>query len=265
MKYSSLLIELKKKMSVNKMEESIATIIIKDLLGENYYFYLQDEVSVNDLHKVNNILERLLKGEPIQYILGYTYFYGLKIIVDKNVLIPRNETEELVELLLESINDKDITIVDIGTGSGCIALAIKKHRPNWNVIGVDISKEALCIAKKNSQSLGLDVNFLESNLLENIDSDVDVIISNPPYIDVLDKEVDTQTLLYEPHLALFAEENGLLFYKKYKDICIQRNIKELFIEFGYKQAKDIKEIFHDYKIEIKKDLNKNDRMARITF
>ena len=266
MKYVALLKELKSFLRSNDLEESIAHIIIEDFLGRNYHIFLDDEVKTNHLERLeNDILPRLKNKEPIQYILGYTYFYGLKILVNKNVLIPRNETEELVEWLLNTHQEKELTILDIGSGSGCIALAIKKHRPSWKVISVDVSTEALNVAKRNALELGLDVEFRNSNMLENVSEDIDIVISNPPYIEDNDEFVDEATNTYEPHLALYAKDKGLYFYKEFAKVLKIKKVQELYIEFGFQQAEEIKDIYNEFKVEIRKDINKNDRMARIIF
>lgn len=266
MKYVTLFKELKSLLNTLMLEETIAQIIFEDFLGKNYHIYLDDEVKQIHLERLNNdIIPRLKRKEPIQYILGYTYFYGLKINVNYNVLIPRNETEELVEWLLDNHQEESLTLLDIGSGSGCIALAIKRHRPNWKVISIDISNEALEVAKNNAISLNLDVDFRNSNLLENVSEDIDIVISNPPYIAKDDEFVDDATNTYEPHLALYAEDKGLEFYKEFSKTLPNKKVRELYIEFGFKQAKDIIDIFSDYQVEIRKDLNKLDRMARIIF
>ena len=266
MKYVALLKELKSFLRENNFEESIAHIIIEDFLGRNYHIYLDDEVKENHLNYLkNDIYPRLIKKEPIQYILGYTYFYGLKINVNKSVLIPRNETEELVEWLLNDHHENNLIILDVGSGSGCIALAIKKHRPNWKVISVDISNDALEVAKQNANELNLDVKFRNSNMLENVFEDIDIVISNPPYIEGNDEFVDEATNIYEPHLALYADDFGLKFYKEFSKTLPIKKVRELYIEFGFQQAKDIKQIYKDFDVEIKKDINKLDRMARIKF
>ena len=266
MKYVALLKELKSFLREYNFEESIAHIIIEDFLGRNYHIYLDDEVKENHLNYLkNDIYPRLIKKEPIQYILGYTYFYGLKINVNKNVLIPRNETEELVEWLLNEHHENELTILDVGSGSGCIALAIKKHRPNWKVISVDISNDALEVAKQNAKQLNLDVEFRNSNMLENVFEDIDIVISNPPYIKENDEFVDEATNIYEPHLALYADDFGLKFYKEFSKTLPIKKVRELYIEFGFQQAEDIKQIYKDFDVEIRKDINKLDRMARIKF
>ncbi|MBQ9730627.1 MAG: peptide chain release factor N(5)-glutamine methyltransferase [Bacilli bacterium] len=266
MKYVALLIELKKKLNKLGLEEAIAYLIIEDFLGRSYHVHLDDEVKENHLNRLNeDIIPRLERHEPIQYILGYTYFYGLKINVNKDVLIPRNETEELVEWLLDDHKEDSLTILDIGSGSGCIALAIKSRRPNWKVISVDISNEALMIAKDNASKLNIDVDFRNSNILENINESIDIVISNPPYIEQNDINVDESTEKYEPHLALYADDEGLYFYKEFSKILPIKKVRELYIEFGFQQAENIKEIYKKYDVEIRKDLNKLDRMARIIF
>lgn len=227
------------------------------------------------LHPEENLeeaLKRLESGEPIQYIVGDTNFYGNIIKVNKDVLIPRPETEELVEHTYNLINEifegKNIDILDIGTGSGCIPIALKKLLPKASLTGIDISKKALKIAKENSKSNKVLTKFFESNVFSNVKEKYDVIISNPPYIR---KDEDIMDIVKnnEPNIALYAEDNGLYFYKK---ILSEANkyIKEKFIialEIGEEQGKDVCNIadkyFPDSKIILKQDLRHFDRFVFI--
>ncbi len=161
-------------------------------------------------------LQRLENGEPPQYIVGDVNFYGNTIKVNKNVLIPRRETEELVEKTLDLINKtftKDISILDIGTGSGCIPITIKKILRNAKVDAVDISNEALEVAVDNSRLNNTNINFFQSDIFSNVKDKYDVIISNPPYIRE-DEPIMDIVKNNEPHIALYAEDNGLYFYKQ---------------------------------------------------
>lgn len=217
-------------------------------------------------------LQKLNNGEPIQYIVGNVDFYGNLINVDKRVLIPRFETEELVSKTIDYINqyfDKPVTIADIGTGSGCIAITLKKEIEKANVIAIDISNDALDLAKINAENNNVNIKFLNGNLLDPLDEKVDILISNPPYIAYDDTEIMDVVKNYEPHLALFALDNGLHFYKE-----ILRTAKEklnnksiIAFEIGYKQAKDIqnfaKKYFENSTIIIEKDLQNKDRFIFI--
>jgi len=220
--------------------------------------------------KLEEGLERLKKGEPVQYIVGNVDFYGNIFKVNKDVLIPRFETEELVsytiDLINKNFNDK-IDIVDLGTGSGCISITLKE-KLNANVDAVDISEKALKVAKENSKLLNQDVNFYLGDMLNPLNKKYDVIISNPPYISY-DEEIMDIVKNNEPNIALYAPNNGL---KYYEDILknAQRYLKEkslIAFEIGYKQADSIKNIalkyFKDSKILVKKDLSNKDRFVFI--
>ena len=178
---------------------------------------------VKDLNKLENNLHRVLKGEPIQYVLGYAYFVNSNYLVSSDVLIPRQETEQLAVATLSYIakhfgRDPKITIVDVGTGSGVLAIYLKEYYPNAHVIGVDISPKALEIARKNAELHKVSVDFRLGNMLEPVNEKIDVLISNPPYIGS-EESVDEQTLKYEPHLALFAEPKT----KFYEDMLSNMN------------------------------------------
>lgn len=186
-----------------------------------------------DENKVDNNVKRVCNGEPLQYVLGYAYFVNSNYYVNKDVLIPRQETEELAVSTLTHIvkmfgRDAKITIVDVGTGSGILAIYLKEYFPNSKVIATDISAKALEIARKNAELHKVDVDFRLGNVLDPVKEKVDVIISNPPYI--RSKEtVDPQTLKYEPHLALFAS----LVTKFYEEILAHLDImnEKFFIAF----------------------------------
>lgn len=225
-----------------------------------------------ELIKVSDDIEadykKLLKGYPIQYLIGYVNFYGHKINVNKNVLIPRYETEGLVEKTVKYIkkyfDNKNIRVVDVGTGSGAISIALKSLISDLNITAIDISKNALKVALNNAKLNNVDISFIKNDLLNNISDKYDVIISNPPYIsnnDIVMKSVDK----YEPHLALYAADNGLYFYKKILNQAYYLVSKKHIIcfEIGSMQADSIsiiaKEIFKDDKIIVEKDLSNKDR------
>ncbi len=218
---------------------------------------------------INEAIKRL-ENEPVQYIVGNVDFYGNKIFVNKNVLIPRFETEELVNLTLEYISDffsDGIKIVDIGTGSGCIAITLKKNLPKAIVDAVDIERKALEVARKNADINETQINFYEGNLLEPLEKKYDVLISNPPYLNILDKEVMELVRKTEPKTSLFAPNDGLYYYEEIlKQAKEYLNDKSLIaFEIDYRQGKKVKEIakkyFKDAKILIKKDLQNKDRFV----
>jgi release factor glutamine methyltransferase len=221
----------------------------------------------------NSILEQLKEEIPIQYLLGKTSFYGLDFEVNENVLIPRSETEELVEWILESQKskgeNKKIRILDIGTGSGCIAISLAKNLSNAEVFALDISKKALATAKRNAEINAVNVTFINQNILETEDlgQQFDIIVSNPPYVRNLEKEeIKKNVLNNEPHLALFVEDNdALIFYKKIAELA-QKNGSEnsqLYFEINQYLGKEMIDLLKDLNfknIELRKDIYGNDRM-----
>tara|TARA_R110002124_G_scaffold128172_2_gene288842 strand:+ start:1332 stop:2207 length:876 start_codon:yes stop_codon:yes gene_type:complete len=227
------------------------------------------------------VLESLKQQKPIQYIIGKTEFYGLPFKVNENVLIPRPETEEIVAFVLQNIkkqklNSKVIKILDIGTGSGCIAITLAKHLPNAKVYALDVSKEALKVATLNAELNMANVTFIQANILVkrslselNMESKFDIIVSNPPYVRKLEKvEIKPNVLDNEPHLALFVEDNDpLQFYKVITDFAVD-NLKtkgELFFEINQYLGEETKALLTDVnfkEIELLKDLNGNYRMLK---
>lgn len=215
--------------------------------------------------------KRLEEGEPIQYIIGNVNFFGYTIDVNKNVLIPRFETEELVENAIKYINCKfklPIDIIEVGTGSGCISIALKKELKNVNITATDISKEALEVAINNSKKNNVQIDFINTNIFDNVSSKYDCIISNPPYISY-DEEIMDIVYNNEPKLALFASNNGLYYYEEILKNA-KRILKDKYLicfEIGMNQAKDIEKLVKTYlrnsKIDIKKDLQNRDRMIFI--
>lgn len=266
-----------KKIQSKNLDISVVNLILEDALDLSH-----QEILIKNIQNLEPIqesrffflLEEYLKNErPIQYILGYSYFYGRKYIVNPNVLIPRFETEELVYNSIKIIKNNNYKIIaDIGTGSGNIAISISKEIDNIKVLGVDISIEALEVSKNNAIRLDSNVIFHQSNLLEYfIDNNikVDMIISNPPYIDVNDEEVDEIVRRNEPGLALFAKDNGLYNYKKIINdahLVLNKNGSIIF-EIGYKQGEILKKYVEDkfpnYRVEIIKDIDKKNRMLYI--
>lgn len=227
------------------------------------------------LHEEDNLeeaIKRLENGEPVQYIVGDVDFYGNIIKVNKNVLIPRRETEELVEktvnYIKKYINKQSVDILDIGTGSGCIPISIAKLVPNSNVSAVDISPETLEVAKENAKINNVDINFIQSDLFANVNQKFDCIISNPPYIR-RDEEIMDIVKNNEPHLALYADDEGLYFYKEIIKSA-SKFLNEKFVigfEIGEEQGNDIvnmaKNEFPNAKVILEKDLQHLDRFVFI--
>lgn len=216
-------------------------------------------------------IKRLRQGEPVQYIVGNVDFYGNPIIVTKDVLIPRFETEELVEKTIKYIQkyfNSSVNIVDIGTGSGCIAITLKKEFPSSKVSAVDISKKALEIAKKNALENNVEITFLEGNLLEPLSEKYDIIISNPPYI-AYEEEIMEIVKNNEPSLALYAAHNGLACFEQILEsadkVLTKRNL--LAFEIGHNQGNILKTyaqaIFPQATIILEKDMQGRDRFLFI--
>jgi release factor glutamine methyltransferase len=221
----------------------------------------------------NEILDKLKLEIPIQYILGTTHFYGLEFNVNENVLIPRPETEELVEWIISSAVNmpkfKEIKILDIGTGSGCIAISLAKNITDAEVSAIDISDKALATAKENADLNEVAVAFIQKNILEtnDLEQQFDIIVSNPPYVRNLEKaEIKSNVLANEPHLALFVEDNdALIFYRKIAELATKNLSLEgkLFFEINQylgKETVELLEKMHFKNIELRKDIYGNDRM-----
>jgi release factor glutamine methyltransferase len=240
-------------------------------------------INENELEKWNSIISELKQEKPIQYILGETEFYGLRFLVNENTLIPRQETEELVELIIESqkskVKSQKLKILDIGTGSGCIAISLAKNLPNTKVFALDVSEKALEIAKQNATLNEVEINFICKSILEvedltfpityNLEPNAffEIIVSNPPYVRNLEKEeIKKNVLEYEPHLALFVEDiDALLFYRKIAQLA-KINLTEngtLYFEINQYLGKETVELLEslDFKnIQLIKDIYGNDRM-----
>ena len=230
--------------------------------------YLKKYLKDKDM---NIAIKELESGIPVQYIVGNVDFYGYTFKVNKNTLIPRFETELLVEKTIKYINkyfNNEIKILDIGTGSGCIAITLNKLLDNSMVTAVDISKDALDVARENNKINNTDVNFIESDVFSNINDKYDVIISNPPYISY-DEDIMDVVYNNEPHMALYADGNGLYFYDKILREC-RKYLNDRFLiafEIGYKQGNDILNIINKYfdnvNISLEKDYSGRDRFIFI--
>ncbi|HEX8270729.1 MAG TPA: peptide chain release factor N(5)-glutamine methyltransferase [Flavobacterium sp.] len=231
--------------------------------------------SADELQKWNKILDQLKKQIPIQYILGSTNFYGLRFTVNRNVLIPRPETEELVQWILDDIEfSTPKTILDIGTGSGCIAISLAKNLPGSSVFALDVSEAALATAGRNAKLNDVHLTFINQNILEvdRLDRKFDIIVSNPPYVRNLEKaEIRPNVMNNEPHLALFVDDDdALLFYRKIAALA-----KESFSEngvlyfeinqyLGAETAELLRKIGYA-NVELRKDIYGNDRMIKATY
>jgi release factor glutamine methyltransferase len=250
--------------------------------------YPEMEMSASDLLRWELVLADLIKEKPIQYILGETEFYSLPFLVNKSTLIPRPETEELVEWIISDFNNsqpaiRNLQLLDIGTGSGCIAISLAKSLPNAIVSAIDVSEKALIIAKKNASINKVLVNLIHADILLVSDlcelvasnsqpkTKFDIIVSNPPYVRNLEKEeIKPNVLEYEPHLALFVDDiDALLFYRKIAQLA-KKNLSEhglLYFEINQYLGKETVELLENVgfkNIELRKDIYGNDRMIRCT-
>lgn len=240
---------------------------------------LQPEMEMDALQLLRweTVLSELKKEKPIQYILGETEFYGLRFRVNENTLIPRPETEELVELIISdnqiTKNTNSLTILDIGTGSGCIAISLAKNLSNAKVSAIDVSEKALEMAKKNAEINEVNVNFILADVLKlsTLQEKYDVIVSNPPYVRNLEKhEIKPNVLEFEPHLALFVEDDdALIFYRKIAELAL-KNVSEngkLYFEINQYLGKETVELLENLgfkNVKLIKDIYENDRMVCAT-
>lgn len=217
-------------------------------------------------------LEKVILHIPVQYLIGSTEFYGRRFKVNEHTLIPRPETEELVELILKDNHQENLEVVDIGTGTGIIALSLSLENPTWKVTGLDISKEALKIATMNNQELAGQVHFLESDVLSKFPKNkkIDILVSNPPYISYDEwKEMDESVREYEPKQALFAENNGLAIYEKIakESTTVLSETGRIYLEIGYLQGESVSQIFKETyptkSVRVMKDLNGQDRIIEV--
>ena len=251
-----------------------AKILIAELLNCNpleLLNHLQEEVSNEKIELLKKEIKALEENKPLQYVLGYVNFYGNKFVVDERVLIPRFETEELVENTIKYIKKlftEPVDIIDLGCGSGVIGITLEKKVSTKTVDLIDISKDALEVAKINCEKLNSKCNLIQSDMFENVEKKYDVIISNPPYIkenEIIEDIVKEN----EPHLALYAGKDGLDCYKKILETVNKYKKEKCLIAFeiGYQQAEDIKRLVDKYiptaQVIIKKDLSDKDRMAFI--
>ena len=251
-----------------------AKILLAELLNKNpleLLNYLDYKVNIELSNKYKEELLALKNGKPLQYVIGNVNFYGIKYYINENVLIPRFETEELVENTINYIKkyfNYPIDIVDLGCGSGVIGLTLEKKISTKSVDLIDISPKALTVTKKNIINLNSRANIMENNFLENINKKYDLIISNPPYIKT-DEQIENIVKENEPHIALYGGKEGLDCYKEILK-NINNNLKEkalIAFEIGSNQAQDLIKLINIYltnvKIIVKKDLSGRDRMLFI--
>lgn len=243
----------------------------KDWSTTDWLLHMNEEISAADEAQIQVDVARLMENYPPQYLIGAADFYNKRVEVTEDTLIPRPETEELVDLCLKENPAESLRVVDVGVGTGAIAVVLKAERPSWQVSGSDISLEALAVAKRNAAKYGLIIDFRQGSVLEPFSAEkFDLIISNPPYISgdewaLMDESVRS----FEPKTALFAENNGLAIYQQIAKEAQGKLTAEgkIYLEIGFQQGEAVKEIFTaafpNKRIRVKQDLSGKDRMVVI--
>ncbi len=256
-------------------EESLARFLLMYMLDESPQLFsnsFSEQLSQENEEKYFSLIEKHIKEDvPLSHLVGFEYFYDRKFKVTKDVLSPRMETEELIYRVVEyvkSTKKNNLKILDLCTGSGIIAITLKKELSQFSidVVASDISEEAIKVAKENAQVHEATIKFIQSDIFDNIADKFDIIVSNPPYIDRKDEvTMQDNVLKYDPHLALFAEEEGMYFYRKIieqaNDYLNENGV--IFFEIGYDQKDKIVKLadMNGYHAEVYKDINGRDRMA----
>ena len=239
---------------------NIEYILTKILNKDKMFLYLNEDFEFDETYFLE-IIEKIEKNYPIEYIFEEVYFYSQKFYIKEKVLIPRDDTEILIDIAKEELKKfkEKIKIAEIGVGSGVISITLSKLFPNFSFIGSDINPVAIEIAEKNSKLHNQNIKFYLTNLLDNIDEKIDVIISNPPYVE---KSWQNEKLKYEPKEAIFADDNGTSILKQIVKLAIEKKVKLLICEMGYNQKRIMSSFFETYNIQnyyFYKDLNNNDR------
>jgi len=269
--------------------QAMAFLIFETVLGypkSKVLMNMQEQISKDKLETIKEMVFQLKQYKPIQYILGHTCFYGMTFFVNEHVLIPRPETEELVDWIIQDNQDKSLNILDVGTGSGCIAIALAKHLPSCQVFAGDISREALEMSRKNAEYHHVPVSFIEMDITDPWPSlfdnkrpsgrkdscgftALDILVSNPPYIPERDKNRLSKNITeYEPDLALFVESNDpMLFYRKILDFAAHalKPAGMIYAEIHENLHAEVEHLFSEYHcrdIQIRKDINGKPRMLK---
>ena len=269
MNYAETISQLEKQLQAIGEDPENLTYVFRELKGWtllDFILHQNQAIPEKDQMLLEQIMAQLTEHRSPQYITGKAYFRDLELAVDERVLIPRPETEELVDLVLKENSKADLRVLDIGTGSGAIAISLKSARPDWQVTASDISQGALQLAEENSKLNQVSLDFVESDVFGQITGTFDVIISNPPYIAYGDKdEVGRNVLASEPHLALFADEDGFAIYRQIIEGAgehLSENGK-LYFEIGYKQGDGLRALlskhFPQKRIRVLEDIFGKDR------
>ncbi len=271
MNYAETISQLEKNLQEIGEDPENLTYVFRELKGWSlldFILHQNKEVTESDQQLLESIMTQLEDHRSPQYITGKAYFRDLELAVDERVLIPRPETEELVDLVLKENSKADLRVLDIGTGSGAIAISLKSARPDWQVTASDISQGALQLAEENSKLNQVSLDFVESDVFSQITGTFDVIISNPPYIAYDDKdEVGVNVLASEPHLALFADEDGFAIYRQIIEGAAEHLSEngKLYFEIGYKQGDGLRALlskhFPQKRVRVLEDIFGKDRMV----
>lgn len=273
MTYKALIDSLEAFVDAHNKSSFIVKYVVKELSklsSTALYLKMNENIDEEVINHIQSVIEKYVREHiPIDYLLGYRYFYGHKIFVNEHVLIPRNETEELVEYILMHTDDIDrpLQVLDLGTGSGCIGLTLKKENPKHHVILSDISEQALDLVSKNAENLEINVKIIQSDWFNNIEGVFDIIVSNPPYIP--DDEEVGDTVHNEPNLALYGGNSGLIHYENILKHIKSHMHDKTFIAFehGYQQKEALHALIHHYlenvQVVTKQDMQGRDRMTFI--
>lgn len=256
-----------------------AELLLSFVTGRDRAYLLshgEEEVPEAVLARFLDLFGRMIRGEPVAYILGNKEFFGLDFSVDRRVLIPRPETEHLVEKILDYVRSsskggdgRQVRILDVGTGSGCIAISVAKHLPSAEVVGIDISADALAVARENALAHDVDdrVAFLQSDLLASVDGPFDIVVANLPYIgEKRFSFVSKSAADYEPHVALFGGDDGLALYRRFFEQLSRKSWRPRLLagEFGFLQKDELVRLFgmffHDHSIRFEQDYAHLDRI-----
>ena len=276
--YKTVLKEAEASLSISGQEKRIASILLDEMFDLNLSQLMireNDWMPKEDYDAFIEVINRVKNNEPYQYVLGRAYFYDIYFKVTRDTLIPRPETEELVYYVLNQEKDQGLNVADIGTGTGAIGLSLARHWKQNKVTVTDISKETLAVAKENGQNLGVEVSYLKGDLLTPLREagiEYDVIVSNPPYISEDETHLMTPSVLeYEPHQALFADDNGLALYKEMilnLDGVLSKGGR-VYFEIGFLQGPPLLEFIKDIdqisNPVIIKDINEQDRILHFTW
>lgn len=268
--YFQVIKKAKQKITDHSLDPYVAVYLMQRRLRWNNTRLLMNypnRITEARLRRYRKDVQQYINGESPQYIIGTAPFYGYNFRVNHHVLIPRPETEGLVDWILTDYSKRPLRIVDVGTGSGAIAIALKLQRPSWNVTATDISVAALKVAERNANDHHVRINFKRTDLFTGLKAhSFDVIVSNPPYVSKSEiHEMGSDVIRNEPHVALFAGHHGMAFYQRIA-VNFSQYLKlsgSMYLEIGFREKKRIGQLFNKYNLKIRKDLARHPRMVKI--